>query len=79
MAIAGKVAIVTGGASGIGEATARLLAKDGIKIVIADMNEELARKTAESISSAGGEASFGASTGSSRRGRTGTRRHPMAK
>lgn len=56
MAIAGKVAIVTGGASGIGEATARLLAQDGVKVVIADMNEELAKKTAESIASSGGEA-----------------------
>jgi 3-oxoacyl-[acyl-carrier protein] reductase len=56
MAIAGKVAVVTGGASGIGEATARLLARDGVKIVIADMNEELAKKTAESIASSGAEA-----------------------
>jgi len=35
-----KVAIVTGGASGIGESTVRLLAQEGAKVVIADFNEE---------------------------------------
>jgi len=35
------VAIVTGGASGLGEATVRLLASHGVKVVIADLNEKL--------------------------------------
>lgn len=57
MAIAGKSAIVTGGASGIGEATARLLAAEGVNVVVADLNDALAAKTAESIAAEGkGEA-----------------------
>lgn len=37
--VAGKVAIVTGGASGMGRADARLLAAEGAKVVVADLNE----------------------------------------
>ena len=40
MEINGASAIVTGGASGIGEASARLLAAKGAKVVIADLNDE---------------------------------------
>ncbi|KAI5683638.1 hypothetical protein M9H77_04866 [Catharanthus roseus] len=48
----GKVAIVTGGASGIGEATARLFADHGIRaVVIADIQDEKGQKVAESIGS----------------------------
>lgn len=57
MAVAGKVAIVTGGGSGIGLATAQLLADEGVNCVLADWNEEAAKKGAEEINAKGrGEA-----------------------
>lgn len=49
MDIAGKVAIVTGGASGLGEATARELARLGAKVAVLDVNLELAQKVAADI------------------------------
>lgn len=48
--LAGKIAIVTGSAQGFGEGIARWLANEGASVVIADMNAEGAKKTAESIS-----------------------------
>lgn len=54
--VAGKVAIVTGAASGIGAATAALLAREGARVVIADLNESAAETQAESIRSQGGDA-----------------------
>lgn len=54
---AGKVAFVTGGGSGIGRATAQLLAARGICIMVADIDPESAAATAESIKASGGEAS----------------------
>ena len=45
----GKTAIVTGGASGMGGATARLLAQAGANVVIVDMNTALATQVAEQI------------------------------
>jgi NAD(P)-dependent dehydrogenase (short-subunit alcohol dehydrogenase family) len=52
----GAVAIVTGGASGIGQALAEALARRGATVVIADLQSELARQTAEKIISSGGKA-----------------------
>jgi NAD(P)-dependent dehydrogenase (short-subunit alcohol dehydrogenase family) len=48
----GKVAIVTGGAAGIGEAIVRLFTKHGAKVIIADVAEKAGRKLAESLSPA---------------------------
>ena len=49
MDISGKSAIVTGGASGLGNATAKMLAAAGAKVAILDMNTELAEKAAAEI------------------------------
>jgi NAD(P)-dependent dehydrogenase (short-subunit alcohol dehydrogenase family) len=54
----GRVAIVTGGAMGIGGATARRLAASGAKVLIADIQEEAAQANVERIRSAGGEADY---------------------
>jgi len=56
--VEGKAAIVTGAASGIGRATALLLAKEGAKVVVADINEANGKKVAGEIKSKGGEAVF---------------------
>jgi 3-hydroxybutyrate dehydrogenase len=56
MSLQGKVALVTGAASGIGEQCARQLAKDGAAVVIADLNLQNARQVAESIVAEGGKA-----------------------
>ena len=54
----GKVAIVTGAAMGMGEATAKLFAEAKAKVIIADFNEEKGRQVTDEINAAGGEAAF---------------------
>ncbi|MFD0687188.1 SDR family NAD(P)-dependent oxidoreductase [Actinomadura fibrosa] len=51
-----KVAIVTGGASGIGAATARILAREGAAVAVADIDGPGAAKVADAITAAGGRA-----------------------
>src|ERR1700694_302793 len=58
MRLEGKVAIVSGAASGMGAATARRFVKEGAKVVIADMLEEEGRRVAADITRANGTAEF---------------------
>ncbi|GMA64683.1 SDR family oxidoreductase [Alicyclobacillus fastidiosus] len=58
MRFQGQVAIVTGGAGGIGQASAKLLASQGARVVVADLNETVGQAVADSIRAAGHEASF---------------------
>jgi NAD(P)-dependent dehydrogenase (short-subunit alcohol dehydrogenase family) len=52
----GKVALVTGGASGIGRATAVAMAREGARVAVADCAEETAAETVALINAAGGQA-----------------------
>ena len=56
--VKGKVAIVTGGAMGIGGAAAKLLAKEGANVAIVDINDEEGEKAVDEIKKNGGEATF---------------------
>jgi NAD(P)-dependent dehydrogenase (short-subunit alcohol dehydrogenase family) len=58
MRLANKVAIVTGGASGMGAATARRFAREGAKVMIGDLLEDEGRKVVADIAAAGGTAAF---------------------
>ncbi len=51
-----RVAIVTGGARGIGAATALRLAQDGLAVAVLDLDESAAKSTVQAIESAGGRA-----------------------
>src|SRR4029453_8795390 len=54
--LSGKAALVTGGASGIGRATALAMVREGARVVVADQSEGGAAETAALINSAGGQA-----------------------
>ena len=58
MRLEGKVALVTGGAHGMGAAEAKLFAREGAKVVIADIREEDGKQVEAQIAEAGGEAMF---------------------
>ena len=58
MRLEGKVAIITGGARGMGAVEARMFAREGAKVVVADVLEEEGRKVVEEIRRGGGEALF---------------------
>jgi NAD(P)-dependent dehydrogenase (short-subunit alcohol dehydrogenase family) len=56
MRLANKVALITGGGSGIGKASSLLFAREGAKVVVVDLKKDTAQSTADEIRKAGGEA-----------------------
>jgi NAD(P)-dependent dehydrogenase (short-subunit alcohol dehydrogenase family) len=65
MTFSGKVALVTGAASGIGEACAKTLAAEGAAVVVADVDQANGERVVAEITAAGGSASFAATDVSS--------------
>jgi NAD(P)-dependent dehydrogenase (short-subunit alcohol dehydrogenase family) len=51
--LSGKIAVVTGGASGIGRGIAQQLIAEGMQVIIADIEDDALRKTAEDIGATG--------------------------
>jgi NAD(P)-dependent dehydrogenase (short-subunit alcohol dehydrogenase family) len=58
MRLAGKVAVVTGGASGMGQSEAVIFAREGARVVVADLLEREGQQTVDTIKAAGGQARF---------------------
>ena len=58
MGVEGLRFVITGAATGIGEATARLAASKGAKVMLSDLSDDLGESVAQSIREAGGEAAF---------------------
>jgi NAD(P)-dependent dehydrogenase (short-subunit alcohol dehydrogenase family) len=56
MRLANKVALITGGGSGIGKASCLLFAREGARVVVVDLKRETAEATAQEIGKAGGQA-----------------------
>jgi len=54
----GKTALITGGSTGIGRSTAMAFARNGAKVVIADINAEQGQETVDIVKKSGGEAAF---------------------
>ena len=58
MRLAGKVALVTGGASGMGKSEAKIFAREGAKVMVADLMEPDGQKVVSEIADSGGQARF---------------------
>jgi NAD(P)-dependent dehydrogenase (short-subunit alcohol dehydrogenase family) len=58
MRLQGKVALITGSAHGMGETEARMFAREGAKVVVADLLEQEGQQVVAAITAAGGEARF---------------------
>jgi NAD(P)-dependent dehydrogenase (short-subunit alcohol dehydrogenase family) len=58
MQLASKVALITGAGSGFGRASAQLFAREGCKVVVVDLREDVGRETVSAIQADGGEARF---------------------
>jgi 3-oxoacyl-[acyl-carrier protein] reductase len=56
MRLKDRVAIVTGGGRGIGAATCKIFSKEGAKVAVADLDQDVAQEVVEEIEAAGGEA-----------------------